>query len=304
MLPGVYADFADARFMVKPDPVLLARIDHVFALHLVSPTANPPAASSLADAVLDAFPLASERPQQSGSGYDALIGDRTFYQDSGVLVSRPARGGRLGVTIKADGNGGHSHNDIGSYSIGLGSTEPVGDPGGPFFYNASTFTSTRYTSKLLNSFGHPVPVVDGQLQLEATKVTAPVLSTSFTPQQDVIAIDLSHAYAVPSLKALTRTMTYTRAASASVDITDEFTITRPVDLEESFPTHGTVRQIDSKTLEFALDGVRLRVAITSPGTFTLTQEKVAEYGVTFTRAGIKLHLDQSAKVQMHFSEAP
>ncbi len=303
MLPGVYADFADARFMTKPDPSLMARIDRIFRLHLMDSQPMLPAASDLSEGILQTFPVPSER-QSSSSGYDALIGDHTFYQDSGVLVSRPAPGGHLGVTIKAGGNGGHSHNDVGSYSIGLGMVQPVGDPGGPLFYNATTFTSTRFTSKLLNSFGHPVPVINGQLQLEATKVTAPIVSTSFTAEQDTLSIDMTHVYPVSSLKSLTRTLIYNRAAGGSVDLIDDFQSSQPIDVEESFPTHGTVRQIDATTLEFDLDKSHLRVSISSPVPFTLTQQTVTDYGVTFTRAGAKMHLASSAKIRMHFSEAP
>ena len=302
MLPGVYADFADAQFMTKPDPSLMARIDRIFRLHLMD-SAPQQVASNLSEVILQTFPIPSER-QASSSGYAALIGDHTFYQDSGVLVSRPVPGGHLGVTIKAGGNGGHSHNDIGSYSIGLGTVQPVGTPGGPLFYTATTFTSTRFTSKLLNSFGHPVPEVDGQLQLEATKVKAPIVSTSFTPEKDTLTIDMTSAYSVPSLKSLTRTLVYSRVGGGSVDVTDDFQSSKPIDIEESFPTHGTVRQIDPKTLEFDLEKSNLRVTISSPAPFTLTQQTVSDYGVTFTRAGAKMHFDSSAKITMHFSEAP
>jgi hypothetical protein len=58
------------------------------------------------------------------------------------------------------------------------------DSGGPFAYNNRTFSPERYTYKILNSVGHPVPVVAGQLQRDATKVHPRVLKTSFNDDQD------------------------------------------------------------------------------------------------------------------------
>ncbi len=305
MLPGVYADFADARFMTKPDASLMAQIDHVFELGFMKQEiANSPLSGNLQSAVLSAFPDRSARSQQKGDGgVSGLIGLRTFYADAGVLVDRPAPNGHLAITIKADGNGGHSHNDVGSYSIGLLSTQPVGDPGGPTAYTAETFTSKRFESKLLNSFGHPVPEIDGQLQLDATKVQAPVLSTHFSSGEDQFSIDMSRAYADPKLKKLTRTMTYTRSEEGTVEIKDSFEVTSPIDVEESFPTHGSVKQIDAKTLQFDLDSAHLRVIIDGPETFALKQEPVNEYGDPFLRVGVKVHLNGSGAITMHFSRA-
>jgi hypothetical protein len=76
------------------------------------------------------FPIPSARHDKAVGGGE-LVGLRTYYADYGVLVSRPAPGGNMGVTIKAGGNRSHSHNDIGSFSIGLRDTQILGDPGGP-----------------------------------------------------------------------------------------------------------------------------------------------------------------------------
>jgi hypothetical protein len=310
MLPGVYADFGDAAFMTKPDPVLMARIDRIFGLGIMklndqSETIGGDVRGSLPEAMLRAFPVPSERkPEGHGSEYDVLVGLRTYYPDAGVLVSRPAPGGHLAVTIKADGNGGHSHNDVGSYSIGLGTTQPVGDPGGPHYYNAETFTSKRFDSPLLNSFGHPVPTIDGHLQLEATKVRAPVFSSSFTAEQDSIAIDMSKAYDDPKLNRLIRTLHYNRAAGGSVEIEDHFDISSPIDIEEVFPAHGTWKQLDAKTLRFDLGDAHLRVMIKGAGAFTLSADPINAYGEVFTRVAAHMHLAHSTSVVLRFSALP
>jgi hypothetical protein len=307
MLPGVYADFGDAQFMTKPDPILMARIDQIFGLGIMklddqSMGTRGDVRGSLPQAMLRAFPVPSERKLEGqGREYEALIGRRTYYPDAGVLVLRPAADGGLALTVKAGGNGGHSHNDIGSYSIGLGTTQPVGDPGGPVFYTSKTFGARRFDSPLLNSFAHPVPTVDGHLQLEATKVSAPVLSTEFTPEQDSFAIDMSKAYDDPKLSRLVRTFRYTRAAGGSVDVDDPFDISSPVDIEEVFPTHGTCKQLDAKTLRFDLQDAHLKVTIEGAGAFTLSSDPINEYGEVFTRVGVHLHLARSTSVILRFT---
>lgn len=298
MLPGVYADFGDAHFMVKPNPALLAAIDRVFALGVFPDDlglmrgARP---GSLSTAVFAVFPNHSERSSDHANAAD-LIGPRTWYSDPGILVERPAPGSNLAITIKAGGNGNHSHNDIGSYSIGVGAAQVIGDPGGPNYYNAAVFSSKRYDSRLLNSFGHPVPEIDGKLQLEATTVRAKIVSTKFTAQEDVLAMDITAAYKDAKLRRLIRTMRFSRMGGGSLEIADQFRIRGPVDIVESLPTHGSCRQLDSKTLQFDLDDAHLQVRLESPGTFILVQDKIQDYGNPFTRVGARVHLEKSGKV--------
>ena len=304
MLPGVYADFGDAHFMVRPDAPLLAQIDRTFQLKryeddlTVIRTTKPEALSM---AVLASFPNNSQRTDSKANPQE-LIGIRTWYPEPGILVDRPNLQGKLAVTIKADGNGNHSHNDIGSYSIGLGASQLVGDPAGPSYYNASVFSSKRYDSPLLNSFGHPVPVVDGKLQKEATTVHPSIVATSFTPGVDVVTMDITSAYDVPKLRKLVRTMRYSRKDGV-VEIADAFEITQPMDIEESFPTHGTMKQIDAKTLEFDFEGQNLKAEVEAPVEYTVTQDPVNDYGNPFLRVGARLHLTQSGTVTMRFRAA-
>lgn len=307
MLPGVYAPFADAHFGGKPDSALLAVIDRIFHLGMAREL-EPPKVSvydrELPVAVLAAFPLHDELSMEGGTGPAELIGPRTYYDDAGVLVDRPAPGGELAITIKAGGNGPHSHNDIGSYSIGLGRTQPLGDPGGPSFYTADTFSPRRYESRLLNSYGHPVPEVDGQLQVEATTVKiVPILSSNFTPQQDSIAMDITAAYDDPNLNKLIRTMRYSRQGAGSIEIEDKFDVAAPADVVESLPTHGSWRETAANTFEVDYEGAKLRVSIEAPAPVTITQDKVDDYGNPFTRVGAHVHLAHSGAVVMRFSPA-
>ncbi len=305
MLPGVYADFGDAHFDYQPEKTFLAYVDRTFGLgeypdDLAILRAH---AQTLPDAMLAAFPVNSQRHDPGATAAD-LLGPRAWYPENGILVDRPDTGGDFAITIKAGGNGNHSHNDVGSYSIGIKSTQIVGDPGGPTFYDADTFNSKRYTYRLLNSFGHPVPEIDGKLQLEATTVHPTVVSTDFTPQQDSIVMDITPAYNDPNLKKLLRTMHYAREGNGSVELTDQFDLNAPADIVESFPTHGTVKQIDAKTIQIDMNDAHLQIAIDAPGGFTLTQDKVDDMGNPFTRIGAAVHLATSGKVVMHFQQVP
>lgn len=303
MFPGNSADFGDAHYMVQPDANLMAYIHRIFGLGLTDDGRPAEHAQGLLTlAVEDVFPnRADELHQDSAQSGASLIGLRTYYPDEGVLVSRPAPGGRLAVTIKTSGNTGHSHNDVGSFVIGLGPAQLVGDPGGPSYYTAETFSSKRLTSRLINSYGHPVPVIGGQLQLDATHVHAAVLEIDFTPAEDSITIDMTPAYRAPTLRRLERTMRYSRNAQGFIEIEDKFDLSGPTDIEEALPTHGTWKQIDAHTLLFTAGPESLRATIDAPATLTFAAEKIDEYANPFTRVGVRLHLEGPGTVTMRFT---
>ncbi|HEU5399853.1 MAG TPA: hypothetical protein VFU86_00775, partial [Terriglobales bacterium] len=240
MFPGVYADFGDAHFMTEPDPALMARLRNVFSWADAGDEDGAATAfhRDLITAVAAAFPENSER--RDTLRQQTVLGPRTYYTDVGVLVARPAESAAcVAITIKAGGNSNHSHNDVGSYSIAMGETQIVGDPGGPLYYTADVFNAKRYKSPLLNSFGHPVPSINGALQLDVTKVSPRILWTDFTNHEDSMAIDMSAAYDTPVLRRLVRTMHYTRTGSGWIEIEDQFNLAHDAEIVESFPTHGT-----------------------------------------------------------------
>ncbi|MDR3792369.1 MAG: heparinase II/III family protein [Terracidiphilus sp.] len=307
MMPGIYADFGDAHYTYKPDKTFLAWVDRTFALGMFPDDlaiVRSERFGSLADAILAAFPLESQR-HDPGATADKLIGLRTWYPEPGILVARPS-GNQFAVTVKAGGNGNHSHNDVGAFTIALGTKQVVGDPGGPGYYTASTFSSHRYDSKLLNSYGHPVPQIDGSLQLEATTVHPTVLSSSFTPERDTVAMDLTPAYKTAHLQKLTRTLTYSRSGAGSVEIADRFEIAAPTEIVEPLPTHGAWKQIDSSTLAFDDGDAHLIVTLAGPASFTVSEEKINDpnNGNPFTRVAAAIHLEHSGTVTMHFHPAP
>lgn len=169
------------------------------------------------------------------------------------------------------------------------------------YYTSQTFTAHRFESKLLNSFGHPVPEVNGHLQRDATTTHAEVLSTEFTPAKDSITLDLTNAYADAGVKRLLRKMTYFRTGAGAVEIADTFETNGPTEIIESFPTHGAVHQVNANTIQFDLDKAHLRVEISAPSPLSIESVKVDEYGSPFTRVGVALHLEHSGMVTMRLT---
>jgi Heparinase II/III-like protein len=236
MRPGNAAPFGDAGSRQRPDPFTLAYLNDALGWRLPQRVKDWPIGRSSPG---NASPLALfVSPARAAHGEAAEApGLSSFFPDAGVLVSRAATPeGRLAVSIKAGGrgpgggpggNGNHSHNDIGSYAIALGEQQPAGDVGAPR-YSAKTFSKERYTIRAINSYGHPVPVVAGQLQQDATRLIARVLKIVQSAARDDITIDLAPAYAVAALKTFTRSLTHLRATpgqAAEIRIEDRFEFT-------------------------------------------------------------------------------
>jgi hypothetical protein len=303
MMPGNSAAFGDAGLMPRPDTHLLKMVGQIFSLPASYSEHEWPDVSinhvGLTSIALDLFPTRGDKvPAPSNLRNNEL---HEYYVDSGILVSRPAVGQALAVTIKAGGNTQHhSHNDIGSFVVGLSDVQPVGDPGGPKYYTASTFGPHRFDSKLLNSFGHPVPEIDGHLQVDAATVKVKVLAHSFSAQDDRIVIDMTPAYDVAQLKQLTRTLVHSRSGHGSIIISDSFHLAKPTVVSEALPTCGTWKKLDEQTLLFSVSGKRLKVRIDAPGPLAFTETKVEYNGRAFTRVAAQIVLKASGKVTIRF----
>ncbi len=162
-----------------------------------------------------------------------ILPARTWFKDAQVLISRNVRedkGLKLSIAFKGGHNAElHNHNDVGSYYLMMDGCEMCGDPGGEV-YTRRTFSKDRYVSKVLNSYGHPVPVVGGKLQKTGRAAAAKVLETRFSDAEDSIAIDCTSAYDVPALKSLVRTMAFNREKN-TVTITDKAAFSEPTTFE-------------------------------------------------------------------------
>lgn len=144
-------------------------------------------------------------------------------------------GTNLSVAVKGGNNDEHhNHNDIGSYYLVSRGKLLSGDPGNEV-YTSRTFSSRRYTSKVLSSYAHPVPVVDGKLQLTGRKFAAKVIKREFTDACDIVVLDISGAYNVPHLVSLVRTFRFDRAKK-TFSVTDAVKFSKPSAFEEVYTT--------------------------------------------------------------------
>lgn len=221
---------------------------------------------------------------------------RKFYPVSGVLVARPSSKGSIAATFKLGGNGAHSHNDIGSYVISVDGSKHCGDPGRAAIYDERSFGPHRYDSFLMNSFGHPVPVVDGKMQVEASELIASaawkqknrILGYTFSPEKDTVTFDLKPAYDVAKLNSLNRTITYDRV-SDMVTISDSVKFTTPGSFQSALVTRESWKAVNSTTGYFSVNNrLRLWVKVLASSPFFWNATKMTDYGVTITRIGIYL----------------
>ena len=146
---------------------------------------------------------------------------RTAFPCAQMWVLRP--GGRdmpFRIGFKGGNNNEfHNHNDVGSYALYLDGSWLTGDAGGTP-YTEKTFSSRRYEIQLLNSYGHPLPVLNGRLQPAGANFAAKVVKTDFTDDRDTVVLDLTDAYdEAAKVKSLERTFIYDRVAK-SVTVSD------------------------------------------------------------------------------------
>jgi hypothetical protein len=93
---------------------------------------------------------------------------------------------------------------------------PLLDPGGEV-YTQRTFSNKRYDSNVINSFGHPVPRINGVLQKTGADAKGVVVAKSFADDEDMLAMDFSSAYPVEGLRQLTRTVFFNRTDAEAND---------------------------------------------------------------------------------------
>jgi hypothetical protein len=204
---------------------------------------------------------------------------RSFFPDGGVLISRTATAVEppMAVVLKGGNNNEpHNHNDVGSFSVVVGTNLVVCDPGGEV-YTKRTFSAHRYDSKVLSSFGHAVPVIAGELQRAGREARGVILETNFTAAADMLALDIRSAYAVPDLEKLIRTFVFQREPKASLEVRDEVKFSKPQAFETALVTWGKIKIINATTLEIADGNSVVRVVIDTQGrAFRLKQETIDE----------------------------
>ena len=159
------------------------------------------------------------------------------------MIGRPTsrKECRLAAAMKGGNNAEqHNHNDVGSYLVVVDGRAVLIDPGSEV-YTRRTFSERRYESKVLNSFGHPVPIVAGKLQRPGPDARGRVLEMQFADSAETLVLDIKSAYDVPEIEKLERTFVYSREEEGSLTVTDEVVFSQPRTFGTALVTFGTWR---------------------------------------------------------------
>ena len=215
----------------------------------------------------------------------------SFFQDAGVLICRAIdkQGKRFGASIKGGHNNElHNHNDVGSYVIVSNKSALVADYGGEI-YTKRTFSKDRYLGKMLNSYGHNVPVVAGQLQKTGPDAKGIVEETLFTDEQSSILFDMTSCYDVKDLVSLKRRFTFDRV-NFKVIVTDTVEFRTPQSFEDAILTNSNYRVNSKSQIQFYDENNSLTANIAVRGADWTIESDYIENTVKIspTRFGIKL----------------
>ena len=296
---GVYPAFADCSPRSRPDSRAMAYISRRLRLGLdrwdTVDTVGP--SGALFTTMMYSLPnAATQTPPAETPAVE--IGLRSWFGDAGVLLGRPAEGSacRMGVALKGGHNAEHhNHNDVGSYVVVVGSQTVLVDPGAEV-YTARTFSSKRYVSKVLNSWGHPVPLVAGQLQQSGRRAQGKVLQAELTDDADTLVLDIASAYKVKGLERLVRTFVYSRKGAGSLTVTDEVAFAEPQTFGTALVTFGKWQQLDDGSLVVWDGKEAVRVALAAVGgELAVKAEKIREDVRTRTQP-TRIGLDFKAPV--------
>jgi hypothetical protein len=251
IINGVYPAFADCSITARPSSRIMYFVSRRLGLGLCKWEQIDPVSSggSLGECMMYSFENSASRcmPAQNSSQGPGI---RSWFENAGILICRPVANSasHLAVALKGGNNAEHhNHNDVGSLVVVLGDRPLYLDPGGEV-YTARTFSSRRYESKVLNSFGHPVPLVAGKLQRTGRQAQGRIVSKDFTNDADTLVLDISSAYDVPELEKLQRKFVYSRKGSGSLTVTDEVVFSKPCDFGTALITFDKWKQLSSSSL--------------------------------------------------------
>jgi hypothetical protein len=197
---------------------------------------------------------------------------RDWFEDVQFLISRPGEksSSRLAATFKGGHNGAnHNHNDLGTFTVLSGKEELLTDPGAEV-YDKRTFSVQRYEGDLLNSFGHPVPVIGGELQFPdktyhrtgfGRDAYTVLVDTTFTEQRDQVILEMDRAYKVRHLENLIRAFRYDRTSDGSVEVCDQVKYSQADTYETALITYADWQQLHDGRLRISANGEAIEVEV-------------------------------------------
>lgn len=295
ILNGVCPAYSDCHTDATPD-----RFITDYCARALNPTDTPeqcrlPSMGNLSLRMIGMFPrqawkveMTPEMRQALETGSDPL---RTRYEQSGIFIARPLQNYcRMGVSFKGGNNAeNHNHNDVGSYAVVLGKQLIAGEMGGPHSYPGDFFGGRAYRYPIKNSFGHPVPLVDGRMQREGRNARGVVKEQKESNQQDSYVIDLSSAYTdVKPLQKLLRSFVYSRGRYGSFVVEDRYEAASPIAFETALTTRAQWKQTGKDEIELQAGDEKVIVGIEASGDVEFRTDTVEVNCPPYTRIGIAL----------------
>ena len=293
LINDIYPAYADCALNSKPGPQLMSYINRRYELGLNDFVVSDFTTTSggLASSLMYSCPNSATARPAAGKEFYEL---HSLFEHGGVLNCRPQPGSacRMAVSFKGGfNNEPHNHNDKGTFVVVVGKESLILDPGGEV-YTARTFSKDRYLSKLLSSYGHPVPVIAGKLQRPGADAGGVVVAKNFTDQTDSYVMDLRSAYEVPALQTLKRSFVYSRAGEGALTVTDDFAFNSAQTFGSALITYGQWKRLSPRELLVYHNQEAVKVAIDTGGVpFEITEEVIKEETHTKTqptRLGINL----------------
>jgi hypothetical protein len=292
MYDGNMAMFGDSA-VTRPDPFALMMSNEAFALGQPETRSKYKLSRGINYSIMaiSRTSMAITEPiyrANAATAQETLDPLGHYFSSVGVLVSRATANTTqsLSVTIKAGGNKTHSHNDNGSYTIGVMGAQPMGDPG-KTVYSAKSFGAERYTISANNSYGHPVPRIDDILQTEASKYTSATPQVQTSADRDTFTLDMRPAYAVPGMQKLLRTLTHQRDKN-TLQVQDDFSFDTARAFEVAITSIGKAEKLDDKRWRFTHSNKSVVATVSASAAFTLANEVIDEEGLVFQRLAVRL----------------
>jgi len=300
IINGLYPSIADCHPGSQPDAFLTRHIAERFGLPVPERARNafPTPRGGVAPTLIFAQP-ASAPPRISAVAKPEESPLRTWFGDGGVLICRPAGDWSTGFAAVLKGGHNaehHNHNDVGSFSVVVGRSMILCDPGAEV-YTARTFSSRRYESQVLNSYGHAVPVLAGRLQQAGARARAVVLEKEFSEARDRLVLDLRPAYAVEGLKQMERTFVFQREGGPGLTVRDRVAFAKPETFETALLAWGEWKQVSANELRIADSGGAVLVRIETGGREFKVRAETLEEDVSTPRQPVRLGIALIAPVE-------
>ncbi len=264
IMPGVFPSFADCRSDTRPSSRFIRYLNRRYQLGIdgLEDMVEYPSNLHMFSVFGLDDPYAERAGLASSSAGRAL---RSGFADADVYIFRSKKENGLSVALKGGHNGEqHNHNDLGSYVVALAGHASLLDPGGEV-YTKRTFSSRRYDSDVLNSFGHPVPCINGQLQKTGSQYKAHVLDRQSSDSSETIVMDIAGAYDIESLTKLERRFEYSRKGAGSFTVTDTAALSAAGSYETALITFDSWKYVGNDTLLVGEGDSALLAAIDTSG---------------------------------------